>query len=91
MGFKQYRNGFKKVSGGGRIRVRWHRPYPGQIKTCCIVRKAGCGYVSLMCAVSEPLPLPESGRVIGINMGIKSLITTNDGKQVHNHCKLERS
>jgi putative transposase len=43
IGFKQYRNGFKiddrrlKVSGVGRIRVRWHRPYPGKIKTCRIV------------------------------------------------------
>lgn len=39
IGFKQYRNGLKsddrrlKVSGVGRIRVRWHRP-------CRIVRKA---------------------------------------------------
>ena len=90
IGFKQYRNGFKvddrrlKVSGVGRIRVRWHRPYQGKIKTCRMVRKAGRWYVSLMCEVSEPKPLPKSGRVIGIDMGINSLITTNDGEQVKN-------
>jgi len=90
IGFKQYRNGFKvddrrlKVSGVGRIRVRWHRPYQGKIKTCRIVRKARRWYVSLMCEVPDPVPLAETGRVIGIDMGINSLITTSDGEQVHN-------
>ena len=46
--------GWLKVSGVGRIRVRWHRAYQGKIKTCRIVRKAGRWYVSLMCEVSEP-------------------------------------
>ena len=73
-----------KVSGVGRIRVRWHRAYQGKIKTCRIVRKAGRWYVSLMCEVSEPMPLPKTGRVIGIDMGIHSLITTSDGQQVNN-------
>jgi len=90
IGFKQYRNGFQvdnrrlKVSGVGRIRVRWHRPYQGKIKTCRIVRKAGRWYVSLMCEVSEPMLLPKTGREIGIDMGIKALITTSDGEQVNN-------
>ena len=72
------------MSGVGRIRVRWHRAYQGKIKTCRIVRKAGRWYVSLMCEVSEPMPLPKTGRVIGIDMGINSLITTSDGEQVNN-------
>ena len=90
IGFKQYRNGFRidgrrlKVSGVGRIRVRWHRPYQGQIKTCCLVRKAGRWYVSLMCDVPDPVPLPKTGRVVGIDMGINALITTSEGEQVHN-------
>jgi putative transposase len=90
IGLKQYGNGFKvdgrrlKVSGVGRIRVRWHRECQGEIKTCRIVRKAGRWYVSLMCEVPDPVPLPETGRVIGIDMGINALITTSDGAQVHN-------
>ena len=46
-GFKQYANGFKldgrrlRLSGIGRVRVRWHRPIEGDIKTVRIVRKAG--------------------------------------------------
>ena len=90
MGFKQYGNGFKvdgrrlKVSGVGRIKVRWHRPYQGEIKTCRIIRKAGRWYVSLMCEVPDPVPLPKTGCVIGIDMGINALITTSEGEQIHN-------
>ena len=89
--YKRWRSiGFKvddrrlKVSGVGRIRVRWHSAYQGKIKTCRIVRKAGRWYVSLMCEVSEPMPLPKTGRVIGIDKGINSRITTSDGEQVNN-------
>lgn len=90
IGFKQYGNGFKmdgrrlKVSGVGRIRVRWHRPVAGKVKTCRIVRKAGCWYVSLACEVPDPIPLPQTGRMVGIDMGINALITTSDGEQVAN-------
>jgi putative transposase len=90
IGFKQYGNGFKvdgrrlKVSGVGRIKVRWHRPYQGEIKTCRIIRKAGRWYVSLMCEVPEAVPLPKTGCVVGMDMGINALITTSEGEQIHN-------
>lgn len=90
IGFKQYGKGFKvdgrrlKVSGVGRIKVRWHRPYQGEIKTCRIIRKAGRWYASLMCEVPDPVPLPETGCVVGIDMGINALITTSVGEQIHN-------
>jgi len=90
IGFKQYNNGFKvdgrrlKVSGVGRIKIRWHRPYQGDIKTCRVIRKAGQWYVSLMCEVPEPAPLPKTGCIVGIDMGINALITTNEGEQVDN-------
>jgi putative transposase len=90
IGFKQYGNGFRvdgrclKVSGIGRIRVRWHRKYQGDIKTCRIIRKAGGWYVSLVCEVPDPEPLPQTGRVVGIDLGISALITTSDGERVDN-------
>jgi len=90
IGFKQYGNGFKvddrrlKISGVGRLRVRWHRPLEGEIKTCRLVRKAGRWYVSFACEVPDPVPLPAAGRMIGIDVGINALITTSDGEQVHN-------
>jgi putative transposase len=62
-GLKEYGNGFKvdgrrlKVYGIGRIRVRWHRPLEGAIKTVRIVKRAGGWYACFSCDV-EPKPLP---------------------------------
>src|SRR3989337_2871969 len=49
-GLKEYGNGFKldgrrlRLSGIGRVRVRWHRPIDGKIKTVRIRRQAGAWY-----------------------------------------------
>jgi putative transposase len=90
IGFKQYGNGFKidgrrlYVMGVGRLRVRWHRPYEGTIKTCRITRKAGRWFVSLVCNVPDPVPLPATDKLVGLDMGINALITTSEGEQVQN-------
>lgn len=89
-GFAQYGNGCNidgrrlKVFGIGRIRVRWHRPYEGSIKTCRIVRKAGRWFVNLVCDVLEPKSLPKTKRSIGLDMGINVLMMTSDGERIEN-------
>lgn len=86
--FKEYMNGFKidgrrlKLSGIGRVPVRWHRPYEGEIKTARIVRKADGWYVSLACEIGDPVKLPVTGSTIGIDVGLAALITTSDGEQI---------
>ena len=86
-GFAEYGNGFKidgrrlRLFGIGRVAVRWHRPIEGKIKTVRIVRKAGKWYASFACEV-EPQPLVATGREVGIDVGIASLITTSDGEKV---------
>jgi len=89
-GFKEYGNGFKvdgrrlKLSGIGRVAVRWHRPIEGEIKTIRITRKAEKWYASFACEVAESQPLPKTGRAVGIDVGISSLIATSDGELVEN-------
>lgn len=88
-GFKEYGNGFKldgrrlKLSGIGRIRVFWHRPIEGKIKTVRIRRSADGWYASFSCEV-EPHALPETGQAVGVDGGIASLIATSDGQTVDN-------
>jgi len=88
-GFKEYGNGFKvdgrrlKLSGIGRVAIRWHRPLEGEVKTLRITRKAGKWYASFACEVSEK-SLPVTGHAIGIDVGISSLIATSDGELVEN-------
>jgi len=90
-GFKEYGNGFKidgrklKLSGIGRISVRWHRPVDGKIKTVRITRNASKWYACFSCEVA-PEPLPATGKEVGIDVGINSLITTSDGEKVENPC-----
>lgn len=89
-GFKQYGNGFKidgrrlRISGVGRIAVRWHRPYHGEIKTCRLIRKAGKWFVSLACEVPAANALPATEQAIGIDVGINALATLSDGQKVEN-------
>lgn len=88
--FKQYGVGAKidgrrlRLFGIGRIPVRWHRPIEGAIKTVRIVYQAGKWYAVFACEVPAPVPLSATGRSIGIDMGIASLITTSDGEKVDN-------
>lgn len=88
-GFKEYGNGFKldgrrlKLSGIGRVAVRWHRPLEGTIKTLMVSRKAGVWFVSFACEVEER-PLPKNSQAIGLDVGIHALVATSDGERVEN-------
>jgi putative transposase len=88
-GLKEYGNGFRldgrrlKLSGIGRVCVRWHRPMEGRIKTVRIVRKAQKWYACFACEV-EPAPLPRTGNAVGVDVGIASMITTSNGDKAEN-------
>lgn len=90
--FKQFGVGAKldgrrlKLFGIGRVPVRWHRPIEGDIKTVRIVHKAGRWYACFACEVPDKPELPKTGRAVGIDVGIASLITTSEGEKVaHPH------
>jgi putative transposase len=88
-GLKEYGNGFKiegrrlKLSGMGRLRVRWHRPIEGEIKTVRIRRQAGKWYACFACEVNEQ-PLPPTGQCLGVDVGIQHLLATSDNEVVDN-------
>lgn len=90
IGFKEYGNGFRldgrrlKVSGVGRVAVRWHRPLEGTVKTVRIVHRAGCWYACFACEVEAPTPLPATGQSIGVDVGISALATLSNGVKVEN-------
>jgi putative transposase len=85
-GLKEYGNGFKidgrrlKVSGIGRVAVRWHRELAGTVKTVRLVKKADGWFACFSCE-TEPEPLPPTGKTVGIDVGVASLITTSDGEK----------
>lgn len=89
-GFKELGNGFSlsgrrlKLSGIGRVAVRWHRDIEGGVKTCRIVRKAGKWYACFSCELPTPAPMPKTNREVGIDVGLSSLITTSEGEKTEN-------
>ena len=89
-GFKEYGNGFKvdgrrlKLSGIGRIAVRWHRAIEGKIKTVRIYCRAGKWFAAFACEVAQPEPLPKTGESIGIDVGLHRLATLSNGERVEN-------
>ena len=86
--FKQFGSGARldgrrlKLFGIGRVRVRWHRPVEGKIKTVRILHKAGRWYACFACEMEAPDPLPATGRAVGIDVGVSALLTTSDGDKV---------
>lgn len=88
-GLKELGNGFRldgrrlKLSGIGRVAVRWHRPIEGAIKTVRIVCAAGKWFACFSCEV-DGQPLPPTGKEIGVDVGLFSLLTTSDGDTVAN-------
>jgi putative transposase len=88
-GLKEYGNGFKldgrrlRLTGIGRVRVRWHRPLEGKIKTIRIGRQVGEWYACFACEVEEQR-LSPTGREIGIDVGIYHLLATSEGEIIDN-------
>ena len=87
-GFKQYGSGIRtdgrrlKIFGIGRVRVFWHRPVEGTIKTARIRRTAGQWFVCLSCELSEPVALAPTGQQIGIDLNVENLLTDSDNHRV---------
>lgn len=88
-GLKEYGNGFKlegrrlRLTGIGRIRVGWHRPMEGRIKTIRIRRQAGNWYACLACEV-EGQRLEPTGRDLGLDVGVHHLLATSENEVVDN-------
>jgi putative transposase len=83
-GFKLLDNGKLRISKVGDVRIKLHRPINGKVKTLTIKRNAlGYWYASFSVEV-EAKSLPESPRVVGVDVGLSHFATLSDGSQVDN-------
>jgi putative transposase len=72
------------LQGVGDMKVKWHRPLQGTVKTVSAKREAGHWYVCFSVEMPEPEPLPSSDLVVGIDVGLTTFATLSDGKEVAN-------
>src|SRR6266545_3933644 len=72
------------ISKIGRVKVVWHRPIEGEIKTVSLKRsRTNKWYVTFSVEI-EPKRLPPSPHVVGVDMGLESFLTTSDAEKVEN-------
>ena len=84
-GFKGNKKCKLKLSKIGDIPMVLHRNIQGDIKNCLIKRyPSGKWYVCFTCEVSPGEKLHKSGKDIGIDLGVKKLITMSNGEQFDN-------
>jgi putative transposase len=69
--------------GVGQMKVKAHRLVVGRVKTLRLKRQARRWYV-IVVAEQQPLPLPATGREIGLDGGVARFAATSDGQVVAN-------
>jgi putative transposase len=67
----------------GRVKLRQHRPVVGRVKTLQLKREGRRWYV-IVVTETEPVPLPPTGRSVGVDLGVARFLTTSDGEIIAN-------
>lgn len=71
------------MQGIGDVHMRLHRPIEGEIKTVSVTRTNGKYYVIFSCVIEKNI-LPKTGSIIGVDMGLESLLIDSNGNFVDN-------
>ncbi|MDX2732909.1 transposase [Streptomyces sp. PA03-2a] len=78
-----------RLQGVGHVRVHRHRAVKGRVKTIGVKREGNRWYVVLACDDVPAELLPDTGALVGIDMGVTHFLTTSDGEHVANPRFLE--
>lgn len=85
-------NGRLHVAGvPGALRVKWHRPVEGTPKTATFKREGDRWYVIFSCDNVPAEVLPVTGRECGLDLGLATFATLDDGTAIENPCFLRRA
>ena len=66
------------------VKARFHREFIGKIKRATIVQNPSGRYFVSVLVEQEYLPLPTTGSAVGLDLGIKDLVITSNGKKYAN-------
>jgi putative transposase len=73
-----------RLQGVGHVKVHRHRPVPGRVKTVSVKREGRKWFVVLGVEQDRPEPLPATGSVVGIDLGIANFLADSTGAFVPN-------
>jgi putative transposase len=70
------------LQGVGHVKVHAHRAARGRVKTISLKREGRRWYVVLSCDDVPAIPLPATGREVGIDVGVARFATGSDGEVI---------
>ncbi|MEU2864178.1 RNA-guided endonuclease InsQ/TnpB family protein [Streptomyces mirabilis] len=73
-----------RLQGVGHVKVHQHRPVADKVKTISVKREGRRWYVILTADQAQPEPLPATGSVVGVDMGIANFLADSNGEFVPN-------
>ncbi|GAA3476056.1 transposase [Streptomyces yanii] len=73
-----------RLQGVGHVKVHQHRPVVGKVKTVSVKREGRKWFVVLTAEQPQPEPLPKTGSVVGIDLGIANFLADSNGEFVPN-------
>ena len=74
-----------------RIRIKKHRDFIGTIKSITVTRTTDNKYYMSLLVETEIKPLEPTDKMIGLDLGLKSLIVDSNGHKYKNHKYLTKS
>ena len=84
--------GFVQLPKLGLVKCRISKEVKGRILSATVSQNpSGKYFVALCCTDVEMEPLPGTGAVVGLDMGLKSFAITSDGVESPNHKYLSKS
>ncbi len=73
-----------RFQGVGHVKVNQHRAVVGRVKTVSVKREGRKWFVVLTTEQDQPEPLPATGSVVGIDLGIANFLADSNGGFVPN-------
>jgi putative transposase len=72
------------LKGIGQVKVTVHRAVRGEVKTIQVRREGRRWMLVLSCDKVANDPLPTTGKIVGVDVGVASFVTTSDGRHICN-------
>jgi transposase len=64
------------------LKVRLHRPLPGELRSASIMKCPDGWYVKMSYIPKDPLVVKPTTKTVGVNLGVRNIIARTDGEKV---------